>query len=412
VSTVLTVGVGADLARHLTAQADGRVVRVGVKTFEADGVARIEELAPIAVVLGPGVRLDKAFALAGRVDVAGATSVVLVVADADPELWMAAMRAGVRDVLRPDAGPEEVAAVLQRATDLAEARREAAQVPAAPETDHRVVIVASPKGGVGKTTISTNLAVGLAQSGLGSTVVVDLDIQFGDVASALAMAPEYTLPDTVHGAASSDPLVLKTFLGRHPSGLYVVAGADSPAAGDAVTAEQVGRLIDTLAREFRFVVVDTAPGLSDHTLVALERATDLVLVSSMDVPGVRGMRKELDVLQELDLVPAGRHLVLNMADPAGALSMSDVVTTIGAPLDVVLPRSNAVSLSTNTGVPLLESGARDAVGRGLQTLLGRFLPEQEAAARPNLAAGLSTLSTLPGLPGLPGLLGRFRAGAR
>ena len=83
------------------------------------------------------------------------------------------------------------------------------------------------------------------------------------------------------------------------------------------------------------------------------------------------------MLTELGLVPAGRHLVLNMADTAGALSLADVATTIGAPLDVVLPRSKAVPLSTNTGVPLLESGARDAVGKGLQTLLARLLPEQD-----------------------------------
>jgi pilus assembly protein CpaE len=394
VSTVLIIGVGPGLGQRITDQHDGEVVVLGAEALDGAGglVARLEQgTPPEAVVLGPDVPLDRAFALAGRVDVAATTSVVLVVDDAEPELWMAAMRAGVRDVLGPDAGPDEVAAVLQRTAELARARRDTR--PAEGTTrPGRVVIVASPKGGVGKTTVSTNLAVGLAHSGQGSTVIVDLDMQFGDVASALALAPEYTLPDTVHGAASSDPLVLKTFLTRHASGLHVVAGSDSPAAGDAVTAEQVGRLIDTLSREFRHVVVDTAPGLSDHTLVALERATDLVLVSSMDVPGVRGMRKELDVLQELQLVPAGRHLVLNMADPAGALSMADVVATIGSPLDVVLPRSNAVPLSTNTGVPLLESGARDAVGKGLQTLLARFLPEQESRR--------------------PGLLDRIRASVR
>jgi pilus assembly protein CpaE len=396
VSKVLTVGIGADLARLFVDQASGDVLTLSVDSLTADGglLARIEEAAPQLVVLGPAVPLDRAFALAGRVDVSAATSVAVVIEDADADLWMAALRAGVRDVLSPDADAAEVAAVLERAADLTRARRDAAQAATGAQPDHRVVIVASPKGGVGKTTISTNLAVGLAQSGHGSTVVVDLDVQFGDVASALAMVPEYTLPDTVHGAASNDPLVLKTFLGRHPTGLYVVAGAESPAAGDAVTAEQVGRLIDTLSREFRYVVVDTAPGLSDHTLVALERATDMVLVSSMDVPGVRGMRKELDVLTELDLVPAGRHLVLNMADQAGALSMSDVVTTIGTPLDVVLPRSTAVPLSTNTGVPLLESGARDVVGKGLQTLLGRLLPQQEPTSRP------------------AGLLGRLKAGTR
>jgi len=401
VSTVLTVGVSADLVQQLGEQHTGNVVSLRPDAVASGGLlARIHDAAPLAVVLGPDVRLDRAFDLAGRVDVAAATSVVLVAADADPELWMAAMRAGVRDVLSPDASAEDIAAVLERAADLARARREAAQAASAEaRPDHRVIIVASPKGGVGKTTVSTNLAIGLARSGEGSTVIVDLDVQFGDVASALAMAPEYTLPDTVHGAASNDPLVLKTFLGRHPSGLFVVAGSDSPAAGDAVTAQQVARLIDTLSQEFRYVVVDTAPGLADHTLVALERATDLVLVSSMDVPGVRGMRKELNVLEELSLIPAGRHLVLNMADPAGALSMADVTTTIGSPLDVVLPRSTAVPLSTNTGIPLLESEARDAVTKGLQTLLGRLLPGQ-ADADQSTAAGLS------------GLLGRLKAGGR
>lgn len=401
-SMVLTVGVGADLAAKLDEQHTGDVVDLGLAVLDAPGglVARIDEfLSPLAVVVGPDVPLDAAFELAGRVDAAANTSIVLVAVDADAELWMSAMRAGIRDVLSPDATAEDVAAVLERATELARLRAEAARLATGTgRPDHRVIVVASPKGGVGKTTVSTNLAVGLALTGQGSTVIVDLDVQFGDVASALAMAPEHTLPDTVHGAAVTDPLVLKTFLGRHPSGLFVIAGSDSPAAGDTVTAEQVAGLIDTLTREFRYVVIDTAPGLADHTLVALERATDLVLVSSMDVPGVRGMRKELNVLEELALIPDGRHLVLNMADPSGALSMADVVTTIGAPLDVVLPRSSAVTLSTNTGVPLLESEARDPVTRGLQALLARILPEQEGPAR--------------GAPVLAGLLGRLKAGGR
>ncbi len=394
-STVLTVGVGADLVQRFAEATGGDLLNLGVEALDADGglLARIAEAGtPHVVVLGPAVPLERAFVLAGQVDVAAPATSVVVVAPADPDLWMSAMRAGVRDVLAADAGPAEVEAVLGRAAGLARARWEASQAAVGSRPDHRVIVVASPKGGVGKTTVSTNLAVGLARSGAGSTVIVDLDVQFGDVASALALAPEYSLPDTVHGAASNDPLVLKTFLTRHPSGLHVVAGSESPAAGDAVTAEQVGRLIDTLSREFRYVVVDTAPGLSDHTLMALEKATDLVLMSSMDVPGVRGLRKELDVLGELGLVPAGRHLVLNMADPAGALSMADVEATVGTPLDVVLPRTAAVTLSTNTGSPLLETGSRDAVARGLQTLLGRLLPD--AAPRRS------------------GLLGRLRAGSR
>ncbi|QXG75638.1 AAA family ATPase [Modestobacter sp. L9-4] len=389
-STVLTIGLGAELAERFTA-ASTTATHLGVEGLDADGglAARLAETGnPQVLVLGSGVPLQRALDLAAWVDVASAATSVVVVGPSDPDLWVAAMRSGVRDVLSPDAGPDDVVAVLRRCAERARALATTVEE----DSDHRVIVVASAKGGVGKTTVSTNLAVGLARSGTGSTVIVDLDLQFGDVASALALVPEYSLPDTVHGAASSDPLVLKTFLTRHPSGLYVVAGSDSPAAGDAVTSEQVARLIDTLRQEFQYVVLDTAPGLSDHTLTVLERATDLVLLSGGDVPGVRGLRKEIDVLTELGLVPDRRHLLLNMWDTDGALSMKDIETTIGAPLDLVLPRSSAVPLSTNTGVPLLQAGGRDPVAKGLQTLLDRFLP---------LAASVRT-----------GLFGRRKAGAR
>jgi pilus assembly protein CpaE len=178
-------------------------------------------------------------------------------------------------------------------------------------------------------------------------------------------------------------MVLKTFLTQHPSGLYVVAGSDDPAAGDTITGEDVSRLLAALAREFRYVVVDTAPGLSDPTLAALDRATDVVMLTSMDVPGVRGLRKELDVLRELCMIPAGRHIVMNFADPKGGLSVRDVETTIGTGVDVVLPRAATVPPSTNQGVPLLQSGGRrrDPMVKELKRLVARF------AATPLMKAG-------------------------
>ena len=107
--------------------------------------------------------------------------------------------------------------MLDRAVEAAQTRAvEPEPVEAVPEptaaATGRVISVVSAKGGVGKTTVATNLAVGLAGTGHHSTVLVDLDLQFGDVASALNLDPEHSLPDTLHGPASRDTMVLKTFL--------------------------------------------------------------------------------------------------------------------------------------------------------------------------------------------------------
>jgi pilus assembly protein CpaE len=244
----------------------------------------------------------------------------------------------------------------------------------APVRTGKVITIVSPKGGVGKTTVATNVAVGLARTAPHSTVLVDLDIQFGDVASALDLEPEYALPDTVHGPASRDSMVLKTFLTQHDTGLYVICGARTPADSDAISGYDVSQLLTMLASEFRYVVVDTAPGLSDHTLAAMDLTTDLILLTSMDVAGVRGLRKELDALNQLGLVPDSRYVVLNFADTRAGLSVADVEATIGTGVDVRLPRSKAIPTSVNQGLPLLQSGVRDPMTKQLRGLVSRLTP--------------------------------------
>ncbi|NEK60447.1 MinD/ParA family protein [Geodermatophilus sabuli] len=376
-SRVVLAGADAELTRRVQDAVDGDVHALPPGRLPGDPTRLFEQLVdgelPDVLLIGTLAPQAEVLTLAGRLDVQCPGISVVLVAEPSPELWQAAMRAGIRDLLPPTAGPAEIAAAVDRAGSAAAGRRRVLR-PTQETASYtgRVITVASPKGGVGKTTVATNLAVGLTAAAPQSTVLVDLDVQFGDVASALGLLPEYTLPDAVHGPASEDTMVLKTFLTQHPSGLYAVCGAESPAAGDAVTGPDVTRLLAALAREFRYVVVDTAPGLSEQTLAALDRATDVVMLSSMDVPGVRGLRKELDVLRELCMIPAGRHVVMNLADPRGGLSVRDVETAIGTGVDVVLPRSAAVPPSTNQGVPIIASGRRDPVVKELRRLVARF----------------------------------------
>lgn len=330
--------------------------------------------APDAVIFGPGVPTQAAFALAARIDEQLPGTSVVLANGAGPDEWLAAMRAGIRDVLAPDADVADLRIVLERAAAAAAARRRAAAPAAAGRLRGKVIPVASPKGGCGKTTVATNLAVGLAQLAPQQTVIVDLDLQFGDVGTALQLTPDQGLADAL-SVEHLDAMALKTFLMPHPSGLYALCAPDSPARADTITGDDVATLIGLLADEFRFVIVDTAPGLIEHTLAVFDQASDAVMVAGMDVPSIRGLAKELAILRELSLTRMTQHVLVNFADRRSGLTVKDVEAVIGTPVDIVLPRSKAVPLSTNRGVPLLQSGGRDPVAKQLHRLVARFQPQ-------------------------------------
>jgi pilus assembly protein CpaE len=206
------------------------------------------------------------------------------------------------------------------------------------------------------------------------------------VASALDLEPEYHLPDTVTGQPGRDPMALKAILTEHRTGLYAICAPDSPVEADQIGGDDVGQLLRTLASEFEFVVVDTAPGLSEHTLSALNETTDLILLSSMEVPGVRGLSKELDTLSQLDLLPERRRVVINFADPHGLLSIADIEATIHGTVDHQLPRSRAAVDAVNQGIPLLESGVKDPLTKQLRILVDAIAGPATRSATPALRA--------------------------
>ncbi|SDD87557.1 AAA family ATPase [Auraticoccus monumenti] len=403
-SRILLVSPSEELEQRVHQATGGAFLPLRAAEVPADAGQLFAQLggapAPDVVVLDLRPDPAQAVALAGRLAQQCPQISVVLVGDQGPETALAALRAGVRDLLPAEAGPAEIKLALELAARSAAARASVAAAGSA--SSHtaagRVISVVSPKGGVGKTTVAANLAVGLAQRFPSTVVLVDLDIQFGDVSSALDLEPEYFLVDTVRGAASTDSMVLKTVLTRHSTGLYVICAPDSPADADTITEGDVARLLQMLAAEFRYVVVDTAPGLSEHTLAALDQTTDLLLLTSMDVPGVRGMRKELDTLRKLELLPSSHHVVLNFADPRSLLTIADVEFTIGTGVDVQLPRSKAVPDSVDQGVPLLQSGRRDPMTKQLSALVDRFVGADGAAVPPGPEATGSYPTKKPKVP--------------
>ncbi len=364
----------------------------GVQTFAfvnpadpGELFANLNQERPEVLILGPDVPIEDALRLATVFDVQLPELSVILVGEPDPDFVLLAMRAGIRDILSPASDPAQIRVLLERACQSFASRNRATAVQQPDSKPRGLVIgVFSPKGGVGKTTIATNIAIGLGQVAPMGVVIVDLDLQFGDVASGLYLNPEHTVTDAVSASASQDSLVLKAFLTVHPSSIYALCAPRTPVEADDITPQQVSRLIEQLAEQFQYVVVDTAPGLPEVGLAAMEQCTDVVWVSAMDVPSIRGLRSGLEILRRLDLLPETRHVVLNMADSKSGLSVQDVEATIGAPVDVSIPRSKAVAYSTNRGIPVLQDGRKDPAVKGLRQLVTRFDPAWRATAQKKL----------------------------
>ncbi|MEQ4519385.1 AAA family ATPase [Pseudarthrobacter sp. B907] len=364
----------------------------GVQTFAfvnpadpGELFANLNQERPEVLILGPDVPIEDALRLATVFDVQLPELSVILVGEPDPDFILLAMRAGIRDILSPGSDPAQIRVLLERACQSFASRNRTTAVQQPDSRPRGLVIgVFSPKGGVGKTTIATNIAIGLGRVAPMGVVIVDLDLQFGDVASGLYLNPEHTVTDAVSASASQDSLVLKAFLTVHPSSIYALCAPRTPVEADDITPQQVSRLIEQLAEQFQYVVIDTAPGLPEVGLAAMEQCTDVVWVSAMDVPSIRGLRSGLEILRRLDLLPETRHVVLNMADSKSGLSVQDVEATIGAPVDVSIPRSKAVAYSTNRGVPVLQDGRKDPAVKGLRQLVTRFDPAWRATAQKKL----------------------------
>ena len=326
------------------------------------------------VALGPGLSAHSALALARALDHEQPEIGVVIVAEPTPALSRSALRAGARDVIAPDSPDDELRASFElvlgsvnRRKERLDGRREIVT------RTTRVITVLCPKGGAGKTTLATNLAVGLAQRAPGRVVIVDLDLQFGDIASALQLTPDHTVSDAVL-APKLDATTLKVFLTPHHQELYALCAPMSPVEADAIDAPEVQRVLRLLVASFDYVVVDTSSGLDEHALAALEASTDLVLLSAPDVPCVRGTRKEIDALEQITTAGQRWHFVLNRSDARTGLRIEDIESTIGQRVDVAVPESRAVSLALNQGRAILESEPRSAPSQAFLALVDRIAP--------------------------------------
>lgn len=352
----------------------------GLATLSVEGfptlelaMPSVESKNPSVVVVCPSVSAADGLALAASVrrrDVDTAT--LFVSAHVDAALLKAAMKVGVRDVLSEDDGLKTIEAAVLEA-DAAVLRRRATgegrgAVAVSQGRLGTVVTVFSTKGGVGKSVLATNLSAALASDLEKSTILIDLDLEFGDVSVMMQLPPERTIFDAAQAFDRLDSEMLSGFFVQHDSGVQALLAPVRPEQAESVTTSRITQII-TLARTLAdFVIIDTPASLSDVVLTALE-SSDLVLaVATLDVPSVKNTKVSLQKLQQLGLDGSRVRLVLNRADSKVWLEPHEIEKAIADRIVARIPSDRLVPRSVNKGVPVVLDAPHSAVARSILTL--------------------------------------------
>lgn len=234
----------------------------------------------------------------------------------------------------------------------------------------RVVAVHSPKGGVGTSTIAVNVAMAAAQRKPDRVVIVDLDLQFGQVATHLNIEPRQTLADVVRDdAALHEAELLRTYATKHDSGLHILAAPIGPENAELITADHIDRILTTLLDTYDQVVIDTGSWLDERTLRAFERAENVLFVVNPEIAALKAMTALVEYLNESGTVAAKTMFVVNNTFAREILKVRDVEQALGTKVGAELPYDAFLYLkAVNEGVPIVLGAPRSVAAERLVRL--------------------------------------------
>lgn len=333
----------------------------------SDAQRRLVDEAIDLVLIGPGFAHETGVAEASLLfDVDPDKPLVLVADVLSTDVLKAALRAGFRDVIEAPLTVrkvEDALALVDRITRREEAAAEGKR------GIGKIVTIMSPKGGAGKTMTTTNVALALTGwSPPGRVVIVDADLQFGDVCISLSLEPKHTIVDAARDYDKLDQPLLESLLTRHRTGLRVLAAPLEPSLADEVSTEVVVKVLNMLKRTFDYVVVDTAPFLDEPVLSILERSDDVLLVVDMDLPSVKNAKLALDTLRLIKYPFEKIKLILNRVNSKARLDVEELERSLGLSVKGAVSSDKLVPRAVNEGDPVVSLYPRSKVARDLRNV--------------------------------------------
>lgn len=322
------------------------------------------------------------------------------------------VRTGAIDLLQLPVEDADMVESLERAAMLVRSAPEPVLVEtvAAPEPEPHhprpnrpgiVYTISSATGGCGKTFYATNLAWFLHKWMGKSVCIVDLDLQFGEVSTALRLRPKYTIFDVLQreDADESDLQAhIEEYMVVHETGVHVLAAPRDPSEADRITPPDVTRILEAVRNRFDYVLVDTPPALAETVLAAFDLSDLLYVMATLDLPSVRNMSVFLSTLDRLRINTDNLRLVLNKAEDDVGIDIDQVTKLFPQGFESILPYAKEVSRSINLGMPVMAASPDAEISRLMAGGMKLVLP-------PDLQAQV-TQQTAPKKAGLRRLFGK------
>jgi len=337
---------------------------------------------PTVAVLGPSCTEPRHLAIAERLVAANHNvRTLLITQELSTALLRQALRAGVRDVLalplEPGQLDEAINLVIPSLDEIPTVDGSVRSTSSGPLLRRgRVMTVFSTKGGSGKSVVATNMAIALAQQSGGRVIVVDADLQFGDVAVMMKLSPRHTVVDAVANIDRLDGAMFESMLIEHPSsGVEVLAAPLEPAFADQISGPEMVKLVEIARSVADYVVVDTPAYFNDVVLGCIEMSDDVLLVAGMDIPNIKNVKIGLQTLRLLNTPLEKVRLVLNRSDSKVKLDIGEVERTLKLQAECLIPSDIVVPVAVNRGTPVVQSAPRSGVTRAIEGLAAQIIGE-------------------------------------
>ena len=372
--TFVILSTGMESFRELRAAlATQEGARVLVGGDDAEQVfPEIERLNPNAVVVALGPEPEPGLRFVERVARAcPRTAVICASRDSSPDTILRSIRAGAREFLRLPVRPEEFATVYQRTAEFC------AVQPEAPKKRGRVLSVFSSKGGTGTTFVATNVAASLGAP----TVLLDLNLQAGDLGLFLGVEPKFSIADLVENRERVDDTLLRSYLTPHSASLSLLAAPREADSADDIEAEHVFQVLEILRERFEYVVVDPQHTFDAITLAALDQSDEILLVLTLDIPAIRSTQRALQIFDRLGYPRHKLHVVVNRFSKQIDLDLRQVERFLGERVAGYVQSDYRTAVnSINLGQPLVASEPHSKIATELRQIAARFGgPAQPAA---------------------------------